>query len=102
MNRKYLRTIAATAIACAAGLCLATPSFANSTVSLDLDVQNGNFESGLTDWTACCGGSPGASTYAPSPVSTYYTSGTIPGGGTSAMFVPTAGGDGWGSIIIKF
>ncbi len=97
MNITYLRSIAATAVACAAGLCLTTSSFA-ATVNLDSTVQNGNFEGGLTDWSQCCSGSPGASTYTPSPVSTYYSSG-IPGGGTAAMYVPVSGGAGSGYVV---
>ena len=97
MNITYLRSIAGTAVACAAGLFLMTPSFA-ATVNLDSNVQNGNFEGGLTHWSQCCSGSPGASTYTPSPVSTYYSSG-IPGGGTAAMYVPGSSGNGSGYVV---
>ena len=64
MNITYLRSIAGAAVACAAGFYLTTSTFA-ATVNLDSTVQNGNFEGGLTDWSQCCSGSPGASTYTP-------------------------------------
>lgn len=96
MNITYLRSIAGAAVACAAGFYLTTSTFA-ATVNLDLTVQNGNFEGGLTDWSQCCSGSPGASTYTPTTAN--YSPLAIPGGGTAAMYVPVSSGNGSGYVV---